>query len=80
MSYVKLYGYGACKEIVDNIPDRTATHYTLEDGLYHSVDFISVYNNDDKEWYDSDYASESDLECDYKQIINLNTLKNEIEY
>ena len=52
----------------------------MEDGLYHSVDFISVYNNDDKEWYDSDYASESYLECDYKQIINLNTLKNEIEY
>lgn len=80
MSYIQLYGYGACKEIVDNIPDRTATHYTLEDSTYHSVEFISVYNNTDKEWYDSDYARESDLECDYKQIINLNTLKNEIEY
>lgn len=52
------------QKIVDNAPDKTATHWVQTKlGHYYSVDSQSYFRDGD--WHDSDYTTENELIDDY---------------
>ncbi|KXZ65594.1 hypothetical protein [Acinetobacter venetianus] len=80
IQFIKDHGVKKAKEVVEGIPDKTASHYVISKrSHYYSVDFQSYFNNGD--WYDSDYTSEQDLANDYEpqNVIRLNDLKRLVE-
>ena len=80
IQFIKENGFDKAREVVEDAPDKTASHYVISKRPhYYSVDFQSYFNNGD--WYDSDYTSEQDLANDYEpqNVIRLSELKRLVE-
>lgn len=78
-NYIGEWGLERCYDMLNNKPDRTATHLIIDTGhVYFSVDFGSYFNNEEHDWYDSDYRTEEDLINAYANVINLDKLQNEL--
>ncbi|WP_179989833.1 hypothetical protein [Acinetobacter sp. YH1901141] len=65
------------RKIVDGAPDRTADVYCVGDwGIaYFSLEFRSVWCEEEKDWFDSDYETVDELGCDYRDIVLLKDLR-----
>lgn len=59
------------RKILDGAPDRTADVYCVGDwGIaYFSLEFGSVWCEEEKDWFDSDYETVDELGCDYKDVV-----------
>lgn len=77
MNLIEKLGLEKCQEIVDGAPDHTADHYAVGDwGIaYFSLEFCSVWCEEEKDWFDSDYTTVEELGCDYKSVISLKDLR-----
>lgn len=78
--FIKKFGWDKAKEVIVDIPDKTATHWVFRKvPSYYSIDFKSWFY--DGEWCDSDCHSEQDLIDSYGAnfVLNLKDLKRLVE-
>lgn len=77
MNLIEKLGLEKCRQIVDGAPDRTADVYCVGDwGIaYFSLEFGSVWCEEEKDWFDSDYETVDELGCDYKDFVLIKDLR-----
>ncbi|MDK2105133.1 hypothetical protein OW684_01730 [Acinetobacter baumannii] len=79
--FIREFGVEKAREVVEGAPDKTASHYAQGKwgDAYYSLEFVSVWSNEEKDWFDSDYATEEELNRDYMVVVDLSNLKRLVE-
>ena len=79
--FIREFGVEKAREVVEGAPDKTASHYAQGKwgDAYYSLEFVSVWSNEEKDWFDSDYAIEEELNRDYMVVVDLSNLKRLVE-
>lgn len=63
------------REIVDEAPDQTASHYVGDTDTYFSEEFHTYFCHTLRDWETSDFHCASDLEMNYEVVIDLKDLR-----
>ena len=80
MNLIEKLGLEKCKQIVDEAPDKTASHYVADTDTYFSEEFRTYFSHSLEDWETSDFHCAGDLEQNYGSVFSLADLKAQIDH